>query len=70
MWVTQREITEAYLNGEDVLRKYHFRRTLCISIMAPFFIVAVLAMLYALKTAAGINILPDQHLSDLLQGLV
>lgn len=65
MWVTQREITEAYLNGEDILRKYHFRRSLCLGLVAiPLFIAAV-AFAYVVKSAVGINLF-EAHLSDFI----
>lgn len=70
MWVSQREITEAYLNGEDILRKYNFRRTLCMVLVGPPFALAALALLYVLKSAAGINLFEEHHLIDLLQALV
>lgn len=69
MWVTQREITEAYLKDEDILRKWHFRRSLTLGLLAIPAFIAALAFAYVVKSAVGINLF-DEHLSDILGALL
>lgn len=61
MIVSQREITEAYLRGEDIRITYQrrVRAALLVCAVPAFFV------LYAVKSALGIDLF-DFHLWDLL----
>jgi len=67
MFVTQREITEAYLRGHDIhaiiQRRARLTALAALGLVLPLALVA----LYLVKSAVGIDLMPGVHAWELLQ---
>ena len=62
IWTTEAEITACYLNGTDVLDLIARRQRRTALLLSPLAFFG----LYFIKSALGINLFADLHLSDIL----
>lgn len=63
--MTQKEIYDAYINGEDILAVYRRRYWTNVALVVTALVPTLILGLYVVKSLLGIDIFPGQHVWEL-----